>query len=366
MGSSFVLAFALAVGLGTVAAQDPNSRLDMRTPLVLRRRVGADLLAGAGPDPGFRRPARLAAGEWHRHRGAGDIADRVRHLILPVATLTLANLGGYTRYVRAAMREALGQDYIRTARAKGASEARVVFRHALRNALIPVTTILALSFGGLFSGALVTETMFAYPGMGKLIYDAVWATTTTSPWPRCCSPTVTDARQPRRRHRLWLARSADHLPLRRVGGRDRRWRCAVFAALCRRGRALWPRTGPGCNNVDLLTGWRSRRLPIRSGPTNSGVTFCCGCSTAAGLADDRDRRGFDGGGARHRDRPCRGLSRRLGRRVLMRMTDGGHRAAVAAALDRVRRARSRKVGRSRWLARSDAISLFRIVALVGW
>jgi peptide/nickel transport system permease protein len=71
------------------------------------------------------------------------------------------------------MREALTQDHIRTARAKGAGEARVIFHHALRGAMVPVTTILALSFGGLVSGALVTETIFAYPGMGKLIFDAV-------------------------------------------------------------------------------------------------------------------------------------------------------------------------------------------------
>jgi peptide/nickel transport system permease protein len=105
--------------------------------------------------------------------GMSDFGDRLRHLVLPVATLTLASAGGYTRYIRAAMRESLAQDHIRTARAKGASEARVIFRHALRPALVPVTTILALSFGGLVSGALVTETMFAYPGMGKLIFDAV-------------------------------------------------------------------------------------------------------------------------------------------------------------------------------------------------
>ena len=82
-------------------------------------------------------------------------------------------MGGYTRYIRAAMRDALGQDHIRTARAKGASEARVVWRHALRGAMVPIATILALSFGSLVSGALVTEEMFAYPGMGKLIFDAV-------------------------------------------------------------------------------------------------------------------------------------------------------------------------------------------------
>jgi peptide/nickel transport system permease protein len=71
------------------------------------------------------------------------------------------------------MIETLRRDYIRTARAKGASELRVLAGHALRNALIPVITVVALSFGALFSGALITEQMFAYPGMGKLIYDAI-------------------------------------------------------------------------------------------------------------------------------------------------------------------------------------------------
>ena len=71
------------------------------------------------------------------------------------------------------MLETLRQDYIRTARAKGLPERRVVLGHALRNALIPVTTIIALDFGTLFSGALITETIFAYPGMGKLTFDAV-------------------------------------------------------------------------------------------------------------------------------------------------------------------------------------------------
>src|SRR5207245_9320874 len=78
--------------------------------------------------------------------GVGDFGDRLRHLVLPVATLTLASVGGYTRYVRAAMREALAQDHVRTARAKGAGEARIILHHALRTALVPVTTILALSF----------------------------------------------------------------------------------------------------------------------------------------------------------------------------------------------------------------------------
>ena len=174
MGSSFVLAFVLAVTLGTIAAQHSDSRLDAAINLFCFAGVSIPtfwlalvliLVFAAGL--GWL-PAGGAA-----TAGTSDLADRLRHLVLPVATLTLASVGAYTRYVRAAMREALGQDHIRTARAKGASEARVIFRHAMRSAMIPVTTILALSFGGLVSGALVTETMFAYPGMGKLIFDAV-------------------------------------------------------------------------------------------------------------------------------------------------------------------------------------------------
>ena len=93
--------------------------------------------------------------------------------MLPIANLTLASIGGHTRFVRAAMIETLRQDFIRTARAKGIGWRRVVFKHALRHALIPVTTIVALNFGALFSGALITETIFAYPGMGKLIFDSI-------------------------------------------------------------------------------------------------------------------------------------------------------------------------------------------------
>lgn len=105
--------------------------------------------------------------------GGGGLPDRLRHLALPVVALALASFGHYLRYMRAAMIAALRQDWIRTARAKGLSWPQVVLRHALRNALIPVVTVLALDLGTLFSGVLVTETVFAYPGMGKLIYDAV-------------------------------------------------------------------------------------------------------------------------------------------------------------------------------------------------
>ena len=115
----------------------------------------------------------LPAGGLGTPGGDGGWADKLIYLVLPAASLTLASVGGHTRYMRASMLETLRQDYIRTARAKGLTERRVVLGHALRNALIPVTTIVALDFGFLFSGALITETIFAYPGMGKLTYDAV-------------------------------------------------------------------------------------------------------------------------------------------------------------------------------------------------
>ena len=174
MGTSFALAFGLSFALGIAAARRPNTRFDAAVNLFCFAGVSLPtfwlalvliLVFAAGL--GWLPASGIATA------GAGDIADRLRYLVLPVATLSLANIGGYTRYVRAAMRDALAQDHVRTARAKGASERRVVLHHALRGALIPVATVLALSFGGLVSGALVTETMFAYPGMGKLIFDAV-------------------------------------------------------------------------------------------------------------------------------------------------------------------------------------------------
>jgi ABC-type dipeptide/oligopeptide/nickel transport system permease component len=98
-----------------------------------------------------------------------------RHLVLPAITLGTASAAVVARMTRSAMLEVLGQDYIRTARAKGLSERAVVNRHALRNALIPVVTILGLQLGTLLSGAVLTETVFAWPGIGRLLVDAVLA-----------------------------------------------------------------------------------------------------------------------------------------------------------------------------------------------
>lgn len=105
--------------------------------------------------------------------GTGGVGDFLLHLILPAITLGLGLAAILTRMVRTAMLEELGQDYIRTARAKGLSENRIVYRHALRNALIPVLTVIGLQFGSLLSGAIVTETIFSWPGIGRLTLSAI-------------------------------------------------------------------------------------------------------------------------------------------------------------------------------------------------
>lgn len=178
-GTAFVLSVAIALPLGIWAASHPRSRTDylinlfcfagISTPPFWLALLLITLFAvslGWLPAGGMAnlRPDTL----W-----TAALADQLRHLVLPVATLTLVQIGAYTRFMRGAMIEALRQDYVRTARAKGAPERTVLWRHAFANALAPVLTVLALSFGGLFSGAVITETMFSWPGMGKAIYQAV-------------------------------------------------------------------------------------------------------------------------------------------------------------------------------------------------
>jgi peptide/nickel transport system permease protein len=178
-GLAFVLSAGIALPLGIWAAAHPRSRADYLINLFCFAGISAPpfwlalllitlfavflgwLPAGGMADP---RPGT----SW-----IAGLGQQLRHLALPVLTLTLVQLGTYTRFMRGAMIEVLRQDYVRTARAKGASERRVMWGHAFANALAPVLTILALSFGGLLSGAVITETMFAWPGMGKAIYQAI-------------------------------------------------------------------------------------------------------------------------------------------------------------------------------------------------
>jgi peptide/nickel transport system permease protein len=174
IGISIGLSLLIGLPAGLIAALKPNSKLDYSINLIAFGGISMPafwlallliilfaVTLGVLPAGGT---GELASGEtWHK----------AHFLILPVLTLVISSVGGHTRYMRAAMLETLRQDYIRTAKAKGAGQTRIVLVHALRNAMIPVVTIVALDFGFLFSGALVTETVFAYPGMGKLIFDSI-------------------------------------------------------------------------------------------------------------------------------------------------------------------------------------------------
>jgi peptide/nickel transport system permease protein len=102
-----------------------------------------------------------------------SLADRIVHLILPVSVLTLLYLAGWSRFMRSSMLEVLRQDYVRTARSKGLRERMVILKHAARNALIPLITIVVFQIPGIFSGAIITETIFNYPGMGRLFIDSL-------------------------------------------------------------------------------------------------------------------------------------------------------------------------------------------------
>jgi peptide/nickel transport system permease protein len=105
--------------------------------------------------------------------GLDFLVDRAQHLALPVIVLAVASIASYSRYMRASMLEVVNSDYVRTARAKGLSETRVTMKHAFRNALIPLVTIVALNFGALLGGAVVTETVFSLDGMGFYFVNAL-------------------------------------------------------------------------------------------------------------------------------------------------------------------------------------------------
>jgi peptide/nickel transport system permease protein len=114
---------------------------------------------------------------WLPPSGAGPaelgFPANFRYLLMPVATIAISNLSVFARFMRSALIDVLAEDYVRTARAKGLSERLVVLRHALKNALIPIVTIVGIQFGALLGGAVVTESVFAYPGIGRLIITAI-------------------------------------------------------------------------------------------------------------------------------------------------------------------------------------------------
>ncbi len=107
--------------------------------------------------------------------GATSLGDRLAHLVLPAFVLSFRNVAGWSRYLRSSLLDETGADYVRTARAKGLPERAVIGVHALRNAMIPVVSVMALGLADLFSGAVITETIFAWPGIGRLFVQAMFA-----------------------------------------------------------------------------------------------------------------------------------------------------------------------------------------------
>jgi peptide/nickel transport system permease protein len=179
MGSSLCLAFAGGTALGVLAAR----RID-RWPDTLISTLG--LIFYATPSFWFGlmgivlfaiRLGWLPAGGFEEVgsslTGIARLVDIGRHLVLPVVTLALIFVATYLRIMRASMLEVMGLDFVRTARAKGLSETAVVIRHALRNALLPMVTLVGLQAGTMLGGAVVVESVFALPGLGRLAYESV-------------------------------------------------------------------------------------------------------------------------------------------------------------------------------------------------
>jgi len=172
--TSLVLSLLVAVPLGVISAIRRNSWVDNVATVASTAGVSIpSFWFGLVAILVFSVRLRwLPSGGMYTLGQERNVLDLARHLILPVAILSILNVAGWNRYVRGSMLEVIRQDYIRTARAKGLKECCVIVRHGLRNALVPVTTLMGLSLPGLVGGALVTETIFGWPGMGRLAYHA--------------------------------------------------------------------------------------------------------------------------------------------------------------------------------------------------
>jgi peptide/nickel transport system permease protein len=173
--TALLLALVIAIPLGVMAALKQRSWFDYLA-------VGVSMLAISIPVffLGLMaiyffslRLGWLPPGGRNTLGAANSFADTIKHLAMPACVLAAVLLGPYVRYVRQSMLEVLRMDYIRTAVAKGVPRRQVIFGHALRNALIPLTTVLAIQIPALLAGTLVIETVFAWPGLGKLVYDAI-------------------------------------------------------------------------------------------------------------------------------------------------------------------------------------------------
>jgi peptide/nickel transport system permease protein len=181
MGSALVCSSLLGILLGAVAAQRPYSAADNAATLVALAGysmpvfwLGQIMLIVFALNLAWF-PTQGMMSLRAPREGFAMVLDIAHHLVLPVATYSAYHLALVFRLTRVKMQETLAQDFITTARAKGLPEGRVVYRHALRNAMLPVVTVIGLNFGFMLAGSVLTETVFAWPGTGRLLFDAIGA-----------------------------------------------------------------------------------------------------------------------------------------------------------------------------------------------
>ncbi len=175
MGSAFLLAFLFGISGGIIAALKRYTKLD--SVITLFALVGISIpifWMGLMSMMLFTVKFRLLPSAGMFSLGEPfSMIDHLRHLLMPSLVLSLLFVSSWSRYMRASLSEVLQMNYIDVARAKGASRGSVIFKHAIRNAAIPVLTVIALNLPALFTGSIITETVFAWPGMGRLFYDGL-------------------------------------------------------------------------------------------------------------------------------------------------------------------------------------------------
>ena len=180
--ASLVVALLIAIPLGVLSALKPNSKIDYAIGFVAFSGISMPsfwlglmlIIIFAVQIPWLPAGGTFTIGQEDMGWWA-TIIDRAKYLALPTITLAYLEIGRFLRFTRSAMLEAMRNDYIRTAKAKGLSRAAVIWKHGFRNALLSLITMVTLSFSGVFSGATITETVFAYQGAGKLVYDSIIA-----------------------------------------------------------------------------------------------------------------------------------------------------------------------------------------------
>ncbi len=183
MGSiSLVLQVLIAVPLGMLAARRQYSRTDYTVSTLALAGISLPTFFFAtllklvfSVKLGWFDLFGLVSRDHQQLSAFGQLLDKAQHLVLPIVTMTVISVGSLMRYSRTSMLEVLSCDYIRTARAKGLPQKRIIWRHAFRNTLIPLVTVIGGSLPGLFAGALITETLFAIPGIGYTAYQAMVA-----------------------------------------------------------------------------------------------------------------------------------------------------------------------------------------------